>query len=173
MQLDLSVKVNVFNDNAAMVFAASVWPPRIVALLVSMAAALSFAHWSLHWQLPSSPVLAAISSSADDQPVDSNAVAKALGATSASTGVAPIAPQATEASRFVLQGVVGNASAGSALIAIDGKPPKPVKMGDTVTEGWTLRVVEGRSAILSRNGADLELTLPALPQPATLSKKAP
>ena len=64
-----------------MVSATSVWPPRIAALVVSSAAALSIAFWGLQWQLPSSPVLAATSSSAGDQPVDSNAVAKALGAT--------------------------------------------------------------------------------------------
>ncbi|NBW50962.1 MAG: general secretion pathway protein C [Betaproteobacteria bacterium] len=156
-----------------MVSATSVWPPRIAALVVSIVAALSVAYWGLHWRLPSSPVLAATSSSASDQPVDSNAVAKALGATAAAKDATPLAPQATEASRFVLQGVAGNASSGSALIAIDGKPPKPVRVGDAVIEGWTLRLVEGRRAVLSRNGTDLELALPALPQPATLSKKTP
>jgi general secretion pathway protein C len=167
------VEASAFNDNAAMVSATSVWPPRIAALVVSSAAALSVAYWGLHWQLPSSPVLAATPSSAGDQPVDSNAVAKALGATAAAKEATSLAPQATEASRFVLQGVVGNASAGSALIAIDGKPPKPVRVGDAVIEGWTLRLVEGRRAVLSRDGAELELTLPALSKPATLSKKAP
>ena len=40
--------------------------------------------------MPASPVLAATSSSAGDQPVDSNAVAKALGATAAAKDATPI-----------------------------------------------------------------------------------
>jgi general secretion pathway protein C len=117
--------------------------------------------------------MSATATNAGDSPVDSNAVAKALGAVAAAKETESLVTPATEASRFVLQGVVGNASAGSALISIDGKTPKPVRVGDVVAEGWTLHLVEGRRAVLSRNGADLELSLPALPQPATLNKKAP
>ncbi len=117
--------------------------------------------------------MSATPTNAGDSPVDSNSVAKALGAVAAAKEMESLVTPATEASRFVLQGVVGNASAGSALIALDGKTPKPVRVGDVVAEGWTLRLVEGRRAVLSRNGADLELSLPALPQPATLNRKAP
>ncbi|TAF81382.1 MAG: general secretion pathway protein C [Curvibacter sp.] len=156
-----------------MLSAASVWPPRFAALVLSIAAALSVAYWGLHWQVSPSPVMSATATNAGDSPVDSNAVAKALGAVAAAKETESLVTPATEASRFVLQGVVGNASAGSALISIDGKTPKPVRVGDVVAEGWTLHLVEGRRAVLSRNGADLELSLPALPQPATLNKKAP
>jgi len=78
-----------------------------------------------------------------------------------------------DASRFVLLGVLGNAQGGSALIAVDGKPPKPVRVGATVAEGWTLRQARDRRAVLSQGSTELELTLPALPAPAILDKKAP
>lgn len=143
----------------------------MAALVLSTAAALSIAYWSLHWQLPSSPALPATAAGTGGEPVDGQALAKALGGLEPEA--APSAPPATEASRFVLQGVVGNSSTGSALIAIDGKPPKPVRVGSVVAEGWVLHLVEGRRAMLRNNAAELELSLPALPVPATLSKKVP
>jgi general secretion pathway protein C len=156
-----------------MVSAASLWPPRIAALVLSTAAAASVAYWGLHWQLSTTPNLAA-TPAGGDQPVDSAAVAKALGAAgSAAQELVSQAPRPSDASRFVLQGVLGNASAGSALIAVDGKPPKPVRVGDSLADDWTLRQVQGRRAVLSRQGVDLELTLPPLPVPATLAKKTP
>ncbi len=157
-----------------MLSADSVWPPRIAALVLSGAAALSAAYWGLHWQVSPHSALAATAGSADMQAVDGEAVARALGAAAAASTEAPaIALQATETSRFVLQGVLGNAGAGSALIAVDGMQPKPVRLGGLVADGWTLRLVEGRRAVLSRNGTDLELSLPALPVPATLVHKSP
>jgi len=58
------------------------------------------------------------------------------------------------ASRFQLQGVLaGNASQGAALIAVDGKPAKPYRVGATVAEGWVLQAVQGRRVSL---GATLD-----------------
>lgn len=159
-----------------MVSATSVWPPRIAALLLSAAAALSAAYWGLHWRVSPAPQLAATPGDLADQPVDSAAVAKALGASGdAGRELGSPAPRASDASRFVLQGVVGSpgAGTGAALIAVDGKPAKPVRVGATLTDDWTLRQVQDRRAVLSRQGVDLELTLPPLPAPATLTHKTP
>ena len=155
---------------------ASLWLPRIAALLLSAAAAGSVVVWALHWRVtPELPVFAA-AVAAGGAEVDSHAVARALGArVAAASDTTTVVPAGdVESARFVLSGVVADASApGRALIAVDGKPAKPVVLGAVVADGWTLRVVEARRAVLSRSGADLELQLPPLPQPVSIVKKAP
>lgn len=157
-----------------MPFAASPWPPRLAALLLSAVAAGSAAYWALHWRVASElPVSAGPVASAGAE-VDTTAVARALGAFGASApATSATAPAGdVEAARFVLSGVVADASApGRALIAVDGKPAKPVAVGAVVAEGWTLHRVEARRAVLRRNGAELELQLPPLPQPVSMGKK--
>ena len=89
-------------------------------------------------------------------PVDSTAVARLLGATPAAA-----APVPSLASRFALVGVVANRSRrGAALIAVDGKPPKPFRVGTAVDEGLVLQSVEARRAVLAASaGAPPALTL--------------
>lgn len=155
---------------------ASHWPPRIAALLLSAAAAGSVVVWALHWRVAPALPVSAGAVAAGGAEVDSNAVARALGARGAAApDTAAAAPAGDlEASRFVLSGVVAPASApGHALIAVDGKPAKPVAMGAVVADAWTLRVVEARRAVLNRNGVELELQLPPVPQPVSMGKKAP
>ena len=84
-------------------------------------------------------------------PADPAAVARLLGATAK---VADAAPVANLASRFALMGVVASrANDGAALIAVDGKPPKPFRVGAAVEEGLVLQAVEARRA---RLGASLQ-----------------
>ena len=65
--------------------------------------------------------------------VDSLSVSKAL-------GVAPVqSASANLASRFVLVGVMdGGPSQGVALISVDGKPAKPYRLGQTVSDGFVV-----------------------------------
>ena len=65
--------------------------------------------------------------------VDAFALSKALGA-------APVqSASASLASRFVLVGVMdGGPSQGVALISVDGKPAKPYRVGQTVSEGFVI-----------------------------------
>jgi general secretion pathway protein C len=65
--------------------------------------------------------------------VDSLSVSKAL-------GVAPVqSASASLASRFVLVGVMdGGPSQGVALISVDGKPAKPYRLGQTVSDGFVV-----------------------------------
>jgi general secretion pathway protein C len=61
--------------------------------------------------------------------------------------------------------VVANRSQkGAALIAVDGKPPKPYRVGAPVDEGIVLQSVESRRAVLAGpDGAPvLTLDLPPL-----------
>ncbi|WP_296509469.1 general secretion pathway protein C [Rhodoferax sp.] len=154
-----------------MLSTASLWPPRLAALLLSALAAVSGVYWVLHWRLPVQVARAGVV--ADSGPaVDVASVARALGAVPgnvASPTLALAAPGA-DAARFALQGVLGGAQAGTALIAIDGKAAKPYALGAELVEGWSLLRVAGRTAVLGRQGTELELALPPLPQAATGKK---
>ena len=82
--------------------------------------------------------------------LDASVVGRALGA-----GAADASPQAgpsLASSRMVLVGVVAKGQAGSALIAVDGKPPKPVAVGARVGEDWVLVSVAPRRAVLRSAG---------------------
>jgi general secretion pathway protein C len=96
--------------------------------------------------------------------VDASAIARALGATDSTQP--PQASAALAASRMVLVGVVAHAGkSGAALIAIDGKPPKPVAVGAKVGDEWVLTSVASRRAVLrSATGSDsLTLDMPVTP----------
>lgn len=91
-------------------------------------------------------------------PADPAVVGRLLGATPGSPAAAPVA---SLASRFNLLGVVADAShGGAALIAVDGKPPKPFRVGTPVDEGLVLQSVEPRRATLGPSvGAPPTVTL--------------
>lgn len=79
-------------------------------------------------------------------PADPLAVARLLGAPDSAALAAPVA---SLASRFVLVGVVATDSRrGAALIALDGKPAKPYRVGSTVDDGLVLQSVAPRRAVL-------------------------
>ncbi len=57
---------------------------------------------------------------------------------------------ASTASRFALLGVVASrGNQGAALIAVDGKPPRPFRIGATVEEGYVLKFIDKRKAELA------------------------
>jgi general secretion pathway protein C len=94
-------------------------------------------------------------------PPDAAAIARLLGSTPAA---AAAAPAASLSSRFQLIGVVADAQGrGAALIAVDGKPSKPYRVGSAVDPGLVLQSVGPRRATLgqSLNGpASVTLELP-------------
>ena len=73
----------------------------------------------------------------------------------------------TLASRLQLVGVMADADGGgAALIAIDGQPAKPYRIGKPVLDGLVLQSVQPRSAALGERAggtAALTLSLPARP----------
>lgn len=118
-------------------------------------AGTTFALWALvaasavYWGLkltarPGGPAMAPLATRAPP-PADPAAMARLLGASPAAA-----APVASLASRFALVGVVASRShQGAALIAVDGKPAKPFRVGTAVDEGLVLKAVESRRAILA------------------------
>ncbi|MGA0609907.1 hypothetical protein [Caldimonas sp. KR1-144] len=89
---------------------------------------------------------------------------------------APVAEPAL-ASRFKLLGVVAPRAGGEggvALIAVDGKPPRAVRVGASVDGDWLLQSVAARTASIGAQGAApaVELSLPP-PTPAATGTLPP
>jgi general secretion pathway protein C len=132
----------------------------VVTLLVWGAVAFSAVTWGLRWSATGAAPSNATAAAQTLPEVDATAAARSLGAAPVQAAAAP-----TLASRFQLQGVMsGGPNAGAALIAVDGKPAKPYRVGAVVADGMVLQSVEGRriSVGASMDGPQtLLLELPA------------
>ena len=118
---------------------------RLTSLLVWAVVAYSAVVFALQWG-GGVPVDAVVAGSEQKQvlpEVDALAVSKALGA-------APVqSASASLASRFVLVGVMdGGPTQGVALISVDGKPAKPYRLGQTVSDGFVVLVTGPKKAEL-------------------------
>ena len=91
--------------------------------------------------------------------VDAPALARMLGAASAAPAAAP-----DVAGRLALRGIVTHGRQCAALIALDGKPARPVRVGAPLegAEGWTLRAVEPGAVVLAADGREARLEMPPL-----------
>jgi general secretion pathway protein C len=136
-------------------------------------AAASIVFWGLRLAAPSDapappPVLGTPQAAPDPA-----AVARVLGVVSTQAAAAAV-PEA--ASRFALLGVVADADQqGVALIAVDGKPPRPFRVGATVADGYVLQSLEARAAALGASAdaaTAFTLNLPTRPL-AVMTAPAP
>jgi general secretion pathway protein C len=125
--------------------------------------AASAVYWGMKFTTPSGGSAAGPAVARAPAPSDPAAIARLLGS---SPAVAAAAPVASLSSRFSLVGVVADRSHhGAALIAVDGRPAKPFRVGAAVNESLVLQSVDARRAVLaaSTDGpAVLTLELPAL-----------
>lgn len=116
-------------------------------LVLWAAAGASVVYWGL--RLSSRPSGMAVPvAAASPAAVDADALARLLGA-SPGAAVAKV-PVPAPASRFALLGVLsGRASGGgAALIAMDGKPARPYRVGAQVDAGLVLQSLGPRQAAL-------------------------
>ena len=118
---------------------------RLTSLLVWAVVAYSAVVFALQWE-GGVPVDTLVVGSEQKQvlsDVDALSVSKAL-------GVAPVqSASASLASRFVLVGVMdGGPAQGVALISVDGKPAKPYRLGQTVTDGFVVLATGPKKAEL-------------------------
>ncbi len=154
-------------------YAPARWPAASATLGLWALAAASVVFWGLRLSAPNDglapPAVAAPSISA----IDSASVAQLFGVLPAQA-VVKNTPDA--ASRFALMGVVADsAQRGAALIAIDGKPARPFRVGMSVGEGYVLQSVGTRHATLGTSvdaAAALTLQLPTRPL-AVMTPPAP
>ena len=142
--------------------------PRGAAALVTLALWALVAGGALFWWLRigqvSAPLQAPTAGGAPaSATVDSPEVARALGATPAAPTAAAGAPDL--AGRLALRGIVTHARRGAALIAVDGKPARPVRVGalvDGVDGDWRVRSVAPHAVVLAADGRELRLEMPPL-----------
>ncbi len=140
--------------------------------MLAATAAASAVAWGLRWSAPRTLPQAAPLVDANAT-VDAERVARALGASSGAASTASAPPSAL-GTRLVLQGVVApkGKQGGAALIAVDGKPPKPYRVGAEVVDGWRLVAVAPRRADLAAADQGPVSTL-ELPSPAVSTAKTP
>jgi general secretion pathway protein C len=150
------------------------WPAAMATVGIWALAAASAVFWGLRLNAPPGTVAPPSVAKAPLTP-DGAAIAQVLGAVSnLPAPAAPEAPSPAAASRFALLGVVADANRqGAALIAIDGQPARPFKVGARLADGFVLQSVTTRSAALgaSANGEPaLTLQLPTRPAASTTAK---
>jgi general secretion pathway protein C len=127
-------------------YSAARWHAPLATTGLWALAAGAAVFWALRLASPADMVAAAATMPAPSVSADSDAVARLLGVLPASS-TAPLTPEA--ASRFALSGVVADPSKqGAALIAIDGKAPRPFRVGSRVGDNYVLQSVGLRSATL-------------------------
>jgi general secretion pathway protein C len=138
------------------------WPVASATFVLWALVAASAAYWGLKLAAGGPDATGLAATALQSSAADPAAVARVLGA-SAASGAMPLAPSLS--SRFSLVGVVaGRSHQGAALIAVDGKPAKPFRVGSAVAEGLVLQSVEPRRAMLGASTAApaaLTLELPA------------
>ncbi|MFH0131957.1 hypothetical protein ACGLHS_17245 [Variovorax sp. VaC1] len=127
-------------------YSAARWHAPLATTGLWALAAGAAVFWGLRLASPADAVAAAATMPRPSVSADSDAVARLLGVLP-STSTAPVAPEA--ASRFALSGVVADPSKqGAALISIDGKPPRPFRVGSKVGDNYVLQSVGVRAATL-------------------------
>ncbi|NCU67169.1 general secretion pathway protein C [Acidovorax sp. 210-6] len=122
------------------------WGVRLGTLAIWALAAASVAYWGLRLTARP-PGMPAPTAAPAPVAADMQAMARLLGAVTAQTPQAAAAPVS---SRFALVGVLAGQQGGSgaALIAVDGKPAKPYRVGATVDAGLVLQSLGPRQARL-------------------------
>jgi general secretion pathway protein C len=144
----------------------------VSAFVIWAVVALSATFWAMRLLVQSLPAPAHAAPAAQSL-VARGDLSRLFG--SSATGSSPVAVAAPAvSSRFRLVGVAAPRSgsvggSGVALIAVDGKPPRPFRVGAAVDGDLTLRAVDMRTASLGpRNGAEtVILEIPPRPVAAT------
>lgn len=145
---------------------------RIAAFFAWAAAAACLAYWGLRVGV-TAPTLPASVQPVSTAMVLRGDVLRLFASPSATAEATPTEPAL--AARFKLVGVMaprpGERAAGQgiALIAVDGKPPRPFRVGATVDEALVLQAVARREATLgpAQGPAAVRLELPPLVPAAT------
>lgn len=158
---------NRLNHNPRMVTNShSKWGVRLGTLVLWAAAGASVVFWGLRLSAPAAGSAAPVAMGAAPLAPDAQALARLLGAVPVLPS-APVVPVASLASRFALVGVLSGRSSGggAALIAVDGKPAKPFRVGALVDEGLVVQALGPRQAQLGPSvgeAATLTLEMPLL-----------
>lgn len=129
----------------------------------------SLVFWGLRLLARPGAVPAQVQTVAIDQAVRGD-VLRLLGAV-APAGEAAAPPPPPAAARFKLVGAVASTGGGAgwAVLSVDDRPPRVVRVGGAVDGDWVVQGVTARGVQIGPAGAPAQLTLdlPQLPPPAT------
>lgn len=141
------------------------WTTLAASLATFALLCATIAYWALQLFSPAVPI-APTGSLADQRDApDLVAAGRLFGMPIGSRGAAPVAV----VSNIQVLGVAASELRGSAVLVVDGKPPKAFMVGDAVGADAKLVEVRSDAAIIERNGARVELAAPQRPSVATLS----
>ena len=146
---------------------ASPWGVRLVTLAVWALLASSVVYWVLQWPQANTARGGSLTTLAEgDTPLAASSAASLSRALGAPAVVAERASAPALSSRLSLVGVVrAGARDGAALIAVDGKSPRSVRVGAEVEPGLYLLALEPRLARLGPDRQGTETVVLELPRP--------
>jgi general secretion pathway protein C len=144
---------------------------RLLSFAVWALVSASAVFWLTRLLSQGAPAPAHAVTAGQSMSVASADLSRVLGSTRTQAPTAATPSEPAVSSRFKLVGVVASRVAqpdsGLALIAVDGKPPRPVGLGGVVDGSLVLLAVNHRRAELGPNGgqATVTLELPLAPEP--------
>lgn len=128
--------------------------------------AASVAYWSLHF--PQATPAQAYSLAQNSQPRSPESSADTVTSLLRAWGGKPAVSEVSvvQSTRYQLLGVIASASGyGSALIGVDGQPPKAFRVGQKVQDDWVLSALTPRKASLRSFDKEMLLELPPVDNP--------
>lgn len=139
---------------------ASIWSLRLITLAVWLLVVLCGVYWAMKF-VTVKPVNAAFAAATPAVVLDTQAIAMLLGAPNSAVEQVVITPASSNYALFGL--AMEKSGRGVALIATDGKPAKPYRVGGKVADEWVLKSISRTGVILaaSMDAADgIKLDLP-------------
>jgi len=139
--------------------------PTAASLAMFALLCATIAYWVLQLLAPAVPIAPAGSLADRGDVPELASAARLFGLPAGSGGAqASVAP----ASNIQVLGVAASELRGSAVLAVDGKPPRAFMVGDAVSADAKLVEVRPGAIVIERNGARIELPAPQRPSVATL-----
>ncbi|MCL4748352.1 MAG: hypothetical protein KJZ83_23510 [Burkholderiaceae bacterium] len=141
------------------------WPSWLVTLTLLALLCAILVYWSMILLVPRSPIAPA-SSHAGREALPELQLASQL------FGASPGAAATAAASNIQVLGIVAAGRRGSAILAVDGKAPRPFAVGEALSPTQRLAEVRSNAVIVSGAGEALELPAPESPSIAVLTSGA-
>lgn len=135
----------------------------MATLIVWSLTTICMVFWLRHWPKSEVATQVLLSGASANERLDMTAsIARALGQTGGQMGGPVVQPS----SSYKLIGVVASASGhGSALIEVDGQPPKVYQVGEKIHDEFVLVSLTSRQANLNNSGSNIFLNLAVINQP--------
>ncbi len=129
------------------------WPAWIVSLMLFAGLCAIAAYWAAVLLAPRAPI-APTGVVADPRALpELQQSAQLFGLTQAVVAAAKLA-------NVQVVGIVAAGRRGSAILGIDGKPPRPFAVGESLTPSQRLSAVESDRVVIANNGRLVELPVP-------------